>query len=249
MDRKYADILAGSAVAIFSCATAATHLPSPVVLVSGILLFTLPGYIWSHVFAANGSGKLERAAIAAGIALMVPVFGGLALAAADIRLNRGSWTVLLGAVTLAGSAVLALQRRKLDVTAPRSRDKRTRTGLPGLHLAAYSTAAAIAAGAVALAVSGAHAQKYPGYTQLWLSPVVNHSSTANLGLTNQQGDAVRYRLVLMRNGEVSNIWNLELADDQTWQRVISFSAKYPIAAELYRLPDLTHPYRTVNNGA
>jgi hypothetical protein len=39
-----------------------------------------------------------------------------------------------------------------------------------------------------------------------------------------------------------------LADGQTWQRSISFTESYPIAADLYRLPDLSHHYRNVDNG-
>jgi len=249
MGRKYRDITAASLVAVLSCATAVTLLPFPVILISGILLFILPGYIWCQVIVANESSKLERAAISAGIALMVPVFGGLVLSAADIRLNRSSWTFLLAAVILAGALVLALQRRKLGVATPRMRGKGTRIGLSGLHLAALGTAAVIAAGAVALAVFGAHVQRYPGYTQLWLSPVTNHSAAANLGVTNQQGGRVWYRLVLIRDGKVSNVWNLELSNDQTWQRTVSFTTKYPIAAKLYRVPDLTTPYRNVDNGA
>jgi hypothetical protein len=249
MGRKYGDAAAASGLAVLSCALVATHLPTPIIVVFGIFLFALPGYIWCQVMVTNGSSKLERTAIAAGIALMVPVFGGLALSAGEIRLDRSSWTVLLAAVILAGAVVLALQRRKLDVPVPRTRDKRTRIGLPGLHLAAFGIAAIIGAGAVALAVFGAHVQKYPGYTQLWLSPAVAHSAAANLGVTNQQGSSVQYRLVLIRNGKVSDVWNLVLANDQTWQHAISFTTKYPISAKLYRLPDLTTPYRSVDNGA
>jgi uncharacterized membrane protein len=249
MGRKYTDIVVACGVAIFSYATAAKHLPFPVMLVCGILLFVLPGYIWAQIIAADRSSRLERAVVSVGIALLVPVFGGLALSAANVRLDRHAWTTLLGAATLAGAVVLALRRRKLDVSVANRRDKGTRTGLPGLHLVAYGTAAVIATGAVALAVAGAHAQKYPGYTQLWLSPLVKHSLAADLGVTNQQGSTVNYRLMLIRNGKVSNTWNLELANNQTWQHTISFTTNYPITAKLYRLPDLSHPYRSVDNGA
>ena len=40
----------------------------------------------------------------------------------------------------------------------------------------------------------------------------------------------------------------DAGDGQTWQHTIPFSDRYSIAANLYRLPDLAHPYRNVTNG-
>jgi hypothetical protein len=102
--------------------------------------------------------------------------------------------------------------------------------------------------AVGIAVYSANAQRYPGYNQLWLSPLRNNPVSASLGVTNQQGSTTQYRLVLLRKGRVSATWNLTLTDGQTWQHTISFTDRYSIAANLYRLPDLGHPYRNVDNG-
>ena len=100
----------------------------------------------------------------------------------------------------------------------------------------------VAAGGLGLARVGAAVQPQPGFTQLWLDGK-NH--TAKLGVTNDQGSTTRYRLVLLRNSHVRDAWNLTLADGQTWQQAVPFSAKDKLAANLYRLPDLTHPYRYV----
>ena len=116
------------------------------------------------------------------------------------------------------------------------------------HAAAFGAAALIAAGAVGLAVSSAETQKYAGYTQLWLAPLPAKASTASLGVDNEQGAPVRYRLVVRRRGRVAATWNLALASGQTWQRTISYATSYAIAANLYRLPDLRIPYRQVDNG-
>jgi hypothetical protein len=101
---------------------------------------------------------------------------------------------------------------------------------------------------VGIAVASAEAQKYPGYTELWMTPVRTDQNAAILGVTSEQGGATRYRLVLRRKGRVSSTWNLSLASGQTWQRTISFTSKYLIDADLYRLPDMSRPFREVDNG-
>jgi hypothetical protein len=47
---------------------------------------------------------------------------------------------------------------------------------------------------------------------------------------------------------VIDTWNLTLGDGRTWQRSVLVTGKQDLAAELYRLPDLTHPYRYVSIG-
>jgi hypothetical protein len=216
-------------------------------IVFGIGLFAAPGYVWSDVFLSPGATALERIGVATGLALIVPILGGLALFAAGIPLHRASWVGLLAGITIVGAAVMAIQRRAAEPSVPSQRAKRGRLAV--WHAVAFGAATAIAVGAVALAVVSADTQKYPGYTQLSLSPLQDKPVTASLGVTNQQGSTLQYRLVLLRKGRVSASWNFTLADGQTWRRTIPFTDKYLIAADLYRLPDLSHPYRNVGNGA
>jgi hypothetical protein len=246
MGRNYTDIAVASGVAVLGCVAVVTPLPTPVMVVLGIGLFASPGYVWSRVLLNFGVPSLEKVGVAVCIALMVPVFGGLVLYAAGIPLHRTSWVCLLAVVTIVGVVVLTKQRRTADPAVPGKQSNRGH--LPVRHAVAFGAAAVIAIGAVTLAVIGADTQKYPGYTQLWLSPLENKSLTANLGVTNQQGSTVHYRLQLVRKGHGTVTWNLTLADGQTWQRIIPFTDKYTITANLYRLPDLSHPYRDVTNG-
>ena len=60
--------------------------------------------------------------------------------------------------------------------------------------------------------------------------------------------AQQYDLVL-RGGHVSATWDLTLANGGTWQRSVPLTSAYTVAADLYRLPDLTHPYRYVSTGS
>lgn len=247
MRRNYSDIAIAEAIASLGCVAFFTHLPEPVMIVLGLSLFGAPGYVWSEVFLSPRTLGLERVAVAAGLALMVPVFGGMGLYAAGIPLNRTAWVGLLAVVTLVGAGLALITRRRQRNDMPPRRPGRRRRW-SAWHAVAFGAAALIAAGAVGLAVFSAETQKYAGYTQLWLAPVPAKTSTASLGVDNEQGAPVQYRLVVRRRGRVTATWFLTLASDQTWQRTISYTTSYAIAASLYRLPDLTTPYRQVDNG-
>lgn len=247
MRRNYSDIAVAETIAILGCVAFFAHLPEPVMMVLGLCLFAAPGYIWSEVFLNPHTPGLERVAVATALALMVPVFGGMGLYAAGIPLNRTAWVGLLGVVTLAGAAAALITRRRQRNDMPPRRKARRRRWSAG-HAVAFGAAVVIAAGAVGLAVFSAGTQKYAGYTQLWLSPLPAKASTASLGVDNEQGAPVQYRLVMRRRGRVTATWNLTLASGQTWQRTIPYTTSYAIAANLYRLSDLKTPYRQVDNG-
>jgi hypothetical protein len=271
MNRDNLDCAATVAVAAAECAAFAAHAPSPVTIILGLGLFAAPGYLWSTVILRRRPATLEGIAVASILALIVPIAGGLALYAAGIRLHAGVWVGFFAAATVIGSVVLAIQRRRAEPTeaaaaaepaaaeplaaaervsqapaAPRSAGAEQRR-IP--HAAAFAAAAVIAAGAVGLAVYGAQAQQYPGYTQLWLTPHQDTSSEdASLGVTNQQGGPVRYRLVLLDKNHVRDTWNFTLANGQTWQQTVPYTRTYGIAADLYKMPELSEPYREVDNG-
>lgn len=120
-----------------------------------------------------------------------------------------------------------------------------RRGLPTRPVAAFGAAVLIAAGGIGLACYSTAVQPHPGFTQLWLAPLSGHAPAAELGVSNRQGTVMRYTLVLDRNGHTTATWNLTLADGQTWQWRVPFTGRSAISASLYRLPDLTHPYRHV----
>jgi hypothetical protein len=166
--------------------------------------------------------------------------------AAGVPLRRPAWVILLAALALAGDIVLAARERSVPsaVVAWRS----LRWPRLGWHALIYAAAIVVAAGAVVLSLASAASQHYPGFTQLWLSPDKSQAN-ASLGVRNQQGGAERYRLVLLRKGRASQTWNLNLANGQTWQRTIPISVDYSTAANLYLLPDGTHPYRYVSTGS
>jgi hypothetical protein len=203
-----------------------------------------------------------------GLALAVPVLGGLLLYAAGVPLQRPGWLGLLAGVTLAADTALFARRRaalagRVDraatqvppasqvQTGPSARlapggSRPTWRVSPG-HVAVFAVAILVAAGAVGLAAFGAARQPQPGFTQLWLSPQQD-ASTLSLGVTNDQGRTTSYRLVLQRDGQAIDTWNLTLGEGRTWQRQVQFTGNEALTARLYRLPDLTHIYRYVSIG-
>jgi hypothetical protein len=242
MLRRQADVWVIAVVAVLGWYVAVRGAPAAAMIVIGIALLAAPGYLLAELLLASRITGLERVVVATGLALAVPVLGGLVLAAAKLPLHRAAWLGLLIVVTLVCDVAL-LVRRGAGRAAPFAWPTGWR--LAPWHTAAFCAAVLIAAGGLGLARYGAKIQPEPGFTQLWLSPRSETAPTASLGVTNDEGHTTSYRLVLLRNGHQNATWNLTLAEGKTWQQAVPFSDKYTLAAELYRLPDLTHRYRYV----
>jgi hypothetical protein len=231
-------------VALLACAGLVVRVPTAVTAGLGLALFAAPGYLLEQLLPGPRRVGLERLAVSAGLAFCVPIIGGLLLFLARVRLDRASWLGLLAGVTVSADLLMFLrQRRKREgQPVPPSARWQLRAG-PSV---AFGVAVLVAAGAVGLARAGASAQHYPGFTQLWLVHPDAAATTANLGVSNDEGVTIRYQLVLLRDGRVADRWNLTLRNGQVWRRSPRFSNN--IAAHLYRLPGSGRPYREVGIG-
>jgi uncharacterized membrane protein len=240
-NRNLAALLAMIA-AFLGFVAAFIDIPTALATVMGVALFVAVGYVWSGVLTDKRIGGLERAAVAAGLAMIVPVLGGLVLYLADIPLNRRSWTGLLAAAAFTGSVALMVRRR-----AEETPDRPERTFLRTLSIrdcATWAVAILVAAGAMVVAVEGAARQNYGGFTQLWLSP--DGSSHDVVGVTNWQGKTTAFRVVVRRSGQKDAVYNITLRQGQTWKLAFASIAKARVVADLYRLPVLSTPYRYVD---
>ena len=98
------------------------------------------------------------------------------------RCFKSSWIGLLVVLTLLGVVAVAVQRlrevpvdqRQQPTAAASSRRPPAKGGLSVVHAFIFGLAAVIAIGSVAYSVKNAEAQKFPGYTQLWMTPVVDN---------------------------------------------------------------------------
>ena len=270
MGRSQADVAATALVAVLACGAAASGAPPAAMIVLGIMLMAAPGYLLGQLLVGSRVAGLERVAVMTGLALAVPVLGGLLLYAAGVPLHRPGWLGLLAGVTLAADTALFARRRAAAAGRAGRPATQVQTVPPGLaapggpreapdaprpaehasrgHVAVFAVAVLVAAGAVGLAVVGVARQPQPGFTQLWLSPQRPGAHTLSLGVTNDQGRTTSYRLVLRRDGRVTGTWNLTLGEGRTWRRQVPVTGKQTMAAALYRLPDLTHPCRHVSVG-
>jgi hypothetical protein len=251
VSRRQADLGITFAVAVLTCIAVVRGAPVAVTAPLGIALFAAPGYLLGQLFGPRVAG-LERVAVSTGLAFCVPVIGGLLLYLARVPLHRAAWLGLAAGVTLACD-VLLFSRRLFSRR--RRGDQAVPLGGPpkGWQLrpwpaVAFGAAVVIAAGGLGLARVGAAMQHEPGFTQLWLAHQAASASTGDLGVSNDEGSTTRYRLVLLRNGHRVSTWNLTLANGQTWHRSPPLPAGGTVAADLYRLPDLSHPYRHVALG-
>ena len=245
------------------------------------------GYVLVEVLLRRRAPTLELVSVAVGLALAVPVLGGLALDEAGVPLHPIAWSALLAGLTLVGDVVLVLRRPDRTVkhrqqyvplaqghdrlrstrtdllppwesrsdsapqfdqqAPPRPGNGKSRRRISGPHAVIYGLALAIAGGAIWLAVIGAASQKYPGFTELWLTSRGQSTTIYNLGVTNQEGKTEKYRLVLVRARHKPTTWELTLFTGETWQRAVEVIGT--TSANLYLLPDLSRPYRHVETAS
>ena len=250
MSRRGADLWVTFSVAVLACAAAAVRVRVPVAVTAGLglVLFAAPGYLLGQLLVRSSRTALERLAVSAGLALCVPVIGGLLLYLARLPLNRTSWLGLLAGVTMAADVLVFVQRRRNrePLARPSRAPERARSRLQPGPAAAFALAIVIAAGAVALAREGASVQRSPGFTQLWLIPDA-HTHDLSLGVANNEGATTKYQLVLLYNGNVLRRSKLTLRNGQIWR--LSLAHTTNVTAHLYRLPSFRRIYREVSIGA
>jgi hypothetical protein len=247
MRSSQADVVVTAAVAVLAIDTAVAPSPVWATAVVGFALFVSCGYLLGQVLFGTKISGLERVVVCGGLALAVPVLGGLVLYFSGVLLQRAAWLGLMVGVTLICDLWLYL-RRRAGLAEPYEMPHVAWRG-SRWHVVAFGAAVLLAASAIVVAREGVAHQREPQFTALWLSPEQHDSHVGSLGVTNDQGAATQYRVVLLRRGKIAEAWDFRLADGQTWSRTVQLTGKYQIRANLYRLPDLTQPYRYVSTPA
>jgi hypothetical protein len=278
------DIAIATIIAVLGGVAAAKHLPGQVTIPLGIGLFFAPGYLWSEAILNQWLPGVERALITLGMALIFPILGGFLFYGLHIPLFKSSWIGLLVVLTLLGVVAVAVQRlRESPVDERRQQQGRNQqpprqSGSVALHSFVFGLAGLIAIGSVAYSVKSAEAEKFPGYTALSMTPIVDNTAAQNIAIlsnnlqaqaqaaqientlqgkatkahlyvANHQGAPEQYQLKLLVKGKVTAQWSIPLNDGQSWQKTIAWTTNNSMIANLYLLPNTTTPYRYVQNGS
>jgi hypothetical protein len=253
------DIVIATIVAVLGGLAAAKHMPGQVTIPLGIGLFFAPGYLWSEAILSHRIPGFERAMFSAGMALIFPILGGFLFYGLHIPLKQTAWIGLLVVLTLLGVVATAIQRLRgmpddrWEQQQPRGGQRPApQGGSVALNSFVYGLAAVVAIGAIGYSVKSAEAEKFPGYTALSMTPVVDNAAAQNTALlsnnqlaqtnaateenslqgkatqahlvvTNHQGQPEQYELKLLKDAKVVNTWQITLNDGQTWQQTIAWS--------------------------
>ena len=210
------------------------------VIFSVPLVLILPGYtLMVASFPKNGLGVAERLLFSLGLSLAIAVLGGLALNRMPWGLRADSWVVLLGSVTLGAGLVALLRHREY----PAVDAGQLSAGLYVHRALLFGLAALVAAGAIAVARTGALQQPRPAFTQLWILPADETDQGAvRIGVRSMEPSAKLYRLQVEVSGRVVREWPLiGLEPGERWETTVLLPTERPetgtVEAVLF-LPDL-----------
>lgn len=204
-------------------------------LLSVLLVFVLPGYaLVNLLFPENHLEMAEFIALTLGLSLATAALGGLVLNWLPWELQTHSWTVLLGSITFI-ACVIALLRKPASFTRSPSfiRVKLSFTFNDGLFFMLASTGVVIA---FLLAYKGEVLQNNTDFTQLWILPGDEGTSSIEVGINNHEAGVTQYRLLIKVNGDVDEqIPLITLNSEETWVNSFPISEyAYMVTAELYR---------------
>ena len=225
MLRKQGDLLLGILLAILLIGQVVFgFLPSLLQAAVAIpLLLIVPGYALTYAIIPNPElSKIERFLYAIGLNLAVIILGGLALYFTPWGLQKTSWAVLLGVITLLVSMTGIWRRRQ----APTSEPNTGHFHLPLHHVLLLSLAIIMIGIAFKLTLTPQSLNNIQGYTSLSiLTGPTSQPDTILVDIHSQELDATRYILRLTYNGQIKQEWSdLNLAPGMLWQQSITLPA-------------------------
>jgi uncharacterized membrane protein len=204
------------------------------------LVFVLPGYALSAALFPPGTiGRDLRLVLTVVLSLAAIALGGLLLHLVAV-IERGTFVGMLAAVTLVATAV-ALNGRQGTWS---DRSPRPRWPHPPIGVTlALAAAIGLAGVAIAIASAGAHRQiDEVHFTSLWLVPqggtrLPPDEPPVLVGIANQEGKAVEYRLAVRQEGTEIGTWRVRLGDGREWETTIPVEHLRPtgtLVATLHR---------------
>jgi uncharacterized membrane protein len=216
---------------------------SLVLLAPGYLLLELLAQKWEH----DGTTRLL---LSIGLSLSIDVLGGFLLNIIPVGLTTLTWSVFLGALTIAGALLCMVKRCRWQMQrGQKQRDLPSRYEFLLLTLTVY-----VVIFAFLYMASSITNQKHQGFTQFWLL-LDNHLSplcTIQLGIESSETVTTTYQVEVKENNQHAAHWSsIRLAPQQKWQSQLPLAinraqtTQLPIEADLYRQQEPNSVYRTV----
>jgi len=248
------DLVVVAAIALVGLAVAALSLPSwlraaPLLA----LLFVLPGYgLAAALLPPRAMSWGERALLVLLLSISASILGALAVQL-FFDLSLLSWATFLAVITWLACAAATSRRASSGLSGRpasalsgwrqiRALGARALGAIEPFAAVTFLAAAAVAIGAIVIAVRGVHDQQIQTrFSALWAVPSPIGAGAAadqlDLGLLNREGRSTDYRVRLRRVGESSREWEIQLDNRQRWERALpleSIPGEGTILVALYR---------------
>ena len=238
----WTDLLVITLFVVIAVAILLSSAASPVLLpvLALPLVFIVPGYaLTAMLFPERDFQFAELLAYSLGLSLVADILGGLVLNFTALGLNRVSWTMWLGAVTLTCSFVATFRRSSRSPTrVPLRWSTSLAQGLVlGLSLLT-------ATGAIMIAREWA--TQPSDVTELWVLPNPADGNMIQFGVRNLEDTRVIYRLEVEVGNDRVLQTSIDLPSGETWARsMVLTQPQQDVQVVLYLEDNPTEVYRQV----
>jgi uncharacterized membrane protein len=220
-----------------------------------LAIIVIPGAVVSRsLFHGSALGWADIALLTLSFGIAILTLGGLLLNLLPGGLTFPAWVVYVVGVTVAGIAVLGIQRRARTAEIVRQRlmahavPARPRSRIRSKDVVLI--AVALGVGSLALGIAGVAAvtEPTPAFSELWLVPNADGSRNVEVGVRSSE-HATRRNVVELRSGPtLVGRWDFRLDPGATWRMSVPIASPptfdRPLEARLI-LPGISDPYRSV----
>ncbi len=233
------------------------------------LVFVLPGYTLTHALFRKRSpdptnnlilkpslkfgqpvGAVDYILLSLGLSMAIDVFVGFMLNVLPMGLQRQSWTIALGLVTIIFALLAMFLRRKNGVKS--NRGKIVGTRVTPYQFMLFGIAMLVATVAIGFSVIRPPATQV-NFTQLWMLPSThaNNSCEILIGVQSNESTPMSYRIVVKINGTQVYSWSsVMLSPLKKWEQSVPIKSKVASAiyveAQLYLTDKQDGVYRDVH---
>lgn len=183
------------------------------------------------------------------LGIAIVTIGGIVLNFTPWGLQLHSWIVFITGVIVIQLLVALIRRTTEPSTVPSTSIHSWHFEMKPMQFVALFLAVTIVGVSIIVARTGVVNQPKTSFSQLWM--VADASNQVNLGIKNEEQEAVSYRLVVQQGSSVIYEYpSLLLQAHETWQGVLEIEESrptdVPIEAVLYRADEPNQAYRTVS---